>query len=48
MLGKRVSVVQQGRAEEGVAQDINDDGSLLLKTASGTVSVVSGDIHVNY
>ncbi|WP_415283732.1 biotin--[acetyl-CoA-carboxylase] ligase [Candidatus Nitrososphaera sp. FF02] len=48
MLGKKVSVVQQGRAEEGVAQDINDDGSLLLKTASGTVSIVSGDIHVSY
>lgn len=48
MLGKRVTVVQQGRTVEGVAQDINDDGSLLLKTAAGPVSVVSGDVHVSY
>ncbi|AIC14818.1 biotin--[acetyl-CoA-carboxylase] ligase [Nitrososphaera viennensis] len=53
MLGKKVSVVQaqQGKkaaAVEGVAADINDDGSLLLKTKSGDVNVVSGDVHVSY
>lgn len=48
MLGKKVVVVQQGKTVEGAAQDINDDGSLLLKTASGPVSVVSGDVHVSY
>jgi BirA family biotin operon repressor/biotin-[acetyl-CoA-carboxylase] ligase len=48
MLGKKVAVVQQGKTVEGVAQDISDDGSLVLKTASGPVSVVSGDVHVSY
>jgi BirA family biotin operon repressor/biotin-[acetyl-CoA-carboxylase] ligase len=49
MLGKKVSVVQaqkNGKAVDGVAADINDDGSLLLKTGSGSVNVVSGDVHV--
>lgn len=53
MFGKKVSVMQtaarrqQGYATvDGIAADINDDGSLLLKTASGRVNVVSGDVHV--
>jgi BirA family biotin operon repressor/biotin-[acetyl-CoA-carboxylase] ligase len=48
MLGKKVSVVQQGRTLEATAQDVGDDGSLVLKTATGTASVVSGDVHVSY
>ncbi|MEO9362518.1 MAG: biotin--[acetyl-CoA-carboxylase] ligase [Nitrososphaera sp.] len=49
MLGKNVSVAQQqGRTIDGVAADINDDGSLLVKTGSGEVNVVSGDVHVSY
>jgi BirA family biotin operon repressor/biotin-[acetyl-CoA-carboxylase] ligase len=48
MLGRKVTVVQQGRSVEGVAHDVGDDGSLVIKTASGTASVVSGDVHVSY
>jgi BirA family biotin operon repressor/biotin-[acetyl-CoA-carboxylase] ligase len=52
MLGKKVSVAQaqHGKASsfvDGIAADINDDGSLLIETESGTtVNVVSGDVHV--
>jgi biotin-(acetyl-CoA carboxylase) ligase len=50
MLGHRVAVMQNGRTiHQGVAADVNEDGSLLLRTnSSGEVSVVSGDIHVRY
>jgi BirA family biotin operon repressor/biotin-[acetyl-CoA-carboxylase] ligase len=44
MLGKKVSVVQQGRTLHGVAADINDDGSLLLRTTDGEVAVTHGDV----
>jgi BirA family biotin operon repressor/biotin-[acetyl-CoA-carboxylase] ligase len=50
MLGHRVAVMQNGRTiHQGVAADVNEDGSLLIHTnSSGDVSVVSGDIHVRY
>lgn len=48
MLGRKVTVVQQGRSIEGVAHDVGDDGSLVLKTATGTANIVSGDVHVSY
>lgn len=48
MLGRNVTVVQQGKEHRGVATDINDDGSLQVKTSRGEISVVSGDILVNY
>jgi BirA family biotin operon repressor/biotin-[acetyl-CoA-carboxylase] ligase len=50
ILGHRVAVMQNGRTiHQGVAADVNEDGSLLLRTnSSGDVSVVSGDIHVRY
>ncbi|AFU58532.1 biotin-[acetyl-CoA-carboxylase] ligase [Candidatus Nitrososphaera gargensis Ga9.2] len=49
MLGRKVAVVQNNnKIIQGMATDINDDGSLLLKTDVGDVNVVSGDIHVRY
>jgi BirA family biotin operon repressor/biotin-[acetyl-CoA-carboxylase] ligase len=50
MLGRKVSVVlqQQGRTIDGIAADVNDDGSLLVKTKSGDVNVVSGDVRISY
>lgn len=48
MLGCKVTVVQDNKMIHGVAADVNDDGSLLLQTDRGDISVVSGDIHVRY
>lgn len=47
MLGKKVTVVQQDRTYSGVAADINEDGSLLLKTKDQEISIVSGDVIIN-
>ena len=48
MLGRKVSVKQNNKTIHGVAADINDDGSLLLRTGNGDINVVSGDINVRY
>lgn len=48
MLGRKVSVKQNNRTIHGLAADINDDGSLLLRTDNGDSNVVSGDINVRY
>lgn len=48
MLGRPVSVAQQGRVVSGTAKDVGDDGSLVLATAAGDISVVSGDVTVSY
>jgi BirA family biotin operon repressor/biotin-[acetyl-CoA-carboxylase] ligase len=48
MLGRKVAVTQGGGTIQGVAADVNGDGSLLLRTGEGEVSVVSGDITVRY
>ncbi len=48
MLGRKVSVTQQGGAVSGVAKEVADNGSLVVATAAGDVSVVSGDVTVSY
>jgi BirA family transcriptional regulator, biotin operon repressor / biotin---[acetyl-CoA-carboxylase] ligase len=48
MMGKNVSVVQQESRYEGIAADVNDDGSLRVRTARGDMSVASGDVLVSY
>jgi BirA family biotin operon repressor/biotin-[acetyl-CoA-carboxylase] ligase len=48
MLGRRVSVAQQGRVISGAAKDVGDDGSLIVETSAGDVTVVSGDVTVSY
>ncbi len=47
-LGRPVEVTYQGEIIKGVAQDIADDGALIVKTKDGTVrKIVSGDcIHL--
>lgn len=47
MLGKKVTVIQQDKTYSGVAADINEDGSLLLKTKDQEISIVSGDVIIN-
>jgi BirA family biotin operon repressor/biotin-[acetyl-CoA-carboxylase] ligase len=48
MLRRKVAVVQNSKIIHGVAADINNDGSLLLRTDHGDINVVAGDIHVLY
>jgi BirA family biotin operon repressor/biotin-[acetyl-CoA-carboxylase] ligase len=48
MLGRKVAVTQGGKTIQGMAADVNDDGSLLLRTDQGDVNIVSGDISVRY
>jgi BirA family biotin operon repressor/biotin-[acetyl-CoA-carboxylase] ligase len=48
MLGRKVAVTQNSKTIQGVAADVNDDGSLLLRTDHGDINVVSGDVHVRY
>ena len=48
MLSRKVAVTQNGRTIHGVFADVNDDGSLLLRTDRGDMSVVSGDISIRY
>jgi BirA family biotin operon repressor/biotin-[acetyl-CoA-carboxylase] ligase len=48
MMGRRVTVTQGNRSVQGMAADVNNDGSLLLRTDTGDMNVVSGDISVRY
>ncbi len=48
MLGHKVTVTQNNRTVRGVAADVNDDGSLLLRTSDGDINIVSGDINIRY
>ena len=51
MMGKKVSVLQHGQTYYGVAADVNNDGSLRVRTgtaAAGDMNVVSGDVLVIY
>ncbi len=48
MLGRKVLVAQQDKVVFGTAKDVGDDGSLVVSTAAGDISVVSGDVTVSY
>ncbi len=48
MLGRKVTVTQNDRTVQGVAVEINEDGSLMLRTGDGDINVVSGDITLRY
>jgi BirA family biotin operon repressor/biotin-[acetyl-CoA-carboxylase] ligase len=48
MLGRKVSVAQQGKVVSGTAKDVGDDGSLVVATAADDIRVVSGDVTVSY
>ena len=48
MLGCKVTVTQNNKMIQGVAVDVKDDGSLQIRTDSGNIDIVSGDINVLY
>jgi BirA family biotin operon repressor/biotin-[acetyl-CoA-carboxylase] ligase len=43
-LGRAVRVVADGRELDGTAEDIDDSGALLVRTAAGVERVTSGDV----
>ena len=44
-LGQRVKVTWPGRSAEGVAEDVDDDGSLILRRDDGTTQCIeAGDV----
>ena len=50
MLGRHVSITHNGKPLcEGIASDLDEDGSLVVSTPSGeTIRVASGDVRVRY
>jgi BirA family biotin operon repressor/biotin-[acetyl-CoA-carboxylase] ligase len=50
MLGRHVSIIQNGKVVcEGVASDVDEDGSLVVSTEAGKkVRISSGDVRVRY
>lgn len=45
--GQEIQVVQYGKPVlQGIAEGIDDNGSLLVRTAEGTCSVVTGDVSI--
>ena len=46
VLGRAVRVTLEGRAFEGTATAIDDDGALLVRTPAGTERVVAGDVRL--
>lgn len=48
MLGRKVTVTQYNKTIQGIAADVNDDGSLLIKTKDGDANIATGAITVRY
>jgi BirA family biotin operon repressor/biotin-[acetyl-CoA-carboxylase] ligase len=48
ILGRKVAVVQNNKTIQGIAADINEDGSLLLRAGRKYINVVADDICVRY
>jgi BirA family transcriptional regulator, biotin operon repressor / biotin---[acetyl-CoA-carboxylase] ligase len=49
ILYQKVAVMQNNRTIQGIAADVNDDGSLLVRTKDcNNINVVASDIHVRY
>lgn len=44
--GRRLMIVNYGEPTEGVADGVNEDGSLRLATANGIESIYSGEAHI--
>jgi BirA family transcriptional regulator, biotin operon repressor / biotin---[acetyl-CoA-carboxylase] ligase len=48
-LGREVSVLEpNGSSFTGIAQDISDDGALVVKTASGIRTVNAGEVSLKF
>lgn len=45
-IGEEVTALSGGRSVRGVAEDIDIDGALIIRTASGPVRVLAGDVHI--
>ena len=49
VLGKKVKITEHHKSFEGIAQDIDEKGVLILKQADGTLKrVFSGDVSCTY
>jgi BirA family biotin operon repressor/biotin-[acetyl-CoA-carboxylase] ligase len=49
ILHKKVAVIQNNRTIHGIAADVKDDGSLLVRTDDGdNINVVASDVRVRY
>lgn len=49
ILYQKVAVMHNNRTIQGIAADVNDDGSLLVRTNDcNNINVVASDIHVRY
>jgi biotin-(acetyl-CoA carboxylase) ligase len=49
ILHQKVAVMQNNRIIQGIAADVKDDGSLLVRTYDcENINVVASDIHVRY
>ena len=49
ILHQKVAVIQNNRTIQGIAADVKDDGSLLVRTDDcDNIDVVAGDIYVRY
>jgi BirA family biotin operon repressor/biotin-[acetyl-CoA-carboxylase] ligase len=50
ILHQKVVVIHNNRTIQGIAADVKDDGSLLVRTddCGGNINVVANDIHVRY
>jgi BirA family biotin operon repressor/biotin-[acetyl-CoA-carboxylase] ligase len=49
ILYQKVAVTQNNRTIQGIAADVNDDGSLLVRTNDcNNINVVASDIHIRY
>jgi BirA family transcriptional regulator, biotin operon repressor / biotin---[acetyl-CoA-carboxylase] ligase len=48
IFGHEVTVVRNNKIIQGIAADVNKDGSLLLRTDHGYIDVIADDIFVRY
>jgi biotin-(acetyl-CoA carboxylase) ligase len=44
MIGKEITVLQNGQRKTGIVHAFNEDGSMVLKISAGLESFYSGDV----
>jgi biotin-(acetyl-CoA carboxylase) ligase len=44
MLGRRVEWESAGERQTGLAENIDDDGALIVKVGDGTLKIRSGEV----
>ncbi len=45
-LGKEITVIKNGEEQNAVAEDVNENGELIVKTQKGVFPVLSGEVSV--